>query len=566
MRRIEKLPEIVANQIAAGEVVLRPANVVKELVENAIDANARNVHIESAGGGIARVFIVDDGHGMTRDDARLCIERHATSKLRSADDLESLQTLGFRGEALPSIAAVSRLVIRTRSRHDDEGTEIVVHGGTLDSVSPCGCPPGTSVAIEDLFFNVPARRKFLRALSTESAHITEVIRGAALAHPTVSFRHRRDGREVQRYLAATERADRAAAVLSCPRLVQTQGSRGPIEVEAHLAPADEGRSRASGLFILVNHRPVQERAIVRAVANAYGDSLPQGRYPVGVVYIELPPDLVDVNVHPQKAEVRFAHARAVTDAIYSVIVKTMGTRTPHTHHRAREDHAMPGSRPVTVTEDDGQAWTWSGSREERPMAAPLSCLDPARGIASASTEDDEIHKNALLGISHGRFLLVQEDDELLILDGHGLQQLDFHHTARAELARGSLISQLLLFPVDIPLRAETLDLVQSQFIAALKLGFDFERANDDALRVRAVPRCLATAATELLAHRWVEALDEGLSEPHDVLARLSAALPCPTGLSLERAITLLRAWRDWSPTEKDQVTSLQIDRAELERA
>jgi len=322
-RRVVQLPDRVANQIAAGEVVARPASVVKELVENALDAGARNLHVEIEGGGVARVHIVDDGHGMDRQDAVLALSRHATSKLLSVDDLKAIQTLGFRGEALPSIASVSRFRLRSRPVGSDAGTELQIEGGAPAQIMDCGCAVGTSAEVRDLFYNVPARRKFLRALATESAHVTDVVRAAALAHPGVSFTLVRDGRRARQWLRTESRQARVRDVFHDYQLLSCEGRRGPAFIEAHLSEPQRARSGAGGLALFVNDRPVQDRALARAVASAYGEALERGRYPVGAVFIELAPELVDVNVHPQKAQVRFAHARALSDAVYSIIAAQM---------------------------------------------------------------------------------------------------------------------------------------------------------------------------------------------------------------------------------------------------
>ena len=315
MARVQKLSDELANQIAAGEVVERPASVVKELVENAVDANATRVSVEIDHGGSVRVRVTDDGDGMTQADAMLAMERHATSKIRTLDDLFRLGTYGFRGEALPSIGSVSRLLLRTRVRDSDEGCEVEVQGGRAAVGRPSGGAPGTSVDVCDLFFNVPARRKVLKATATESAHVGDVLLGAALGRPDITFTLARDGRIVREYLRSGSRADRARTASAGENLAHVHGERGPLRIEAMLAPPERARAGATGLALLVNGRPVRDRVLARAVAHAYGSVLEGGRYPVGVVWLDLPSELVDVNVHPQKAEVRFTDGRSVFDAI-----------------------------------------------------------------------------------------------------------------------------------------------------------------------------------------------------------------------------------------------------------
>ena len=347
-RKVRVLPDDLANQIAAGEVVERPASVVKELVENALDARARRVRVDIEGGGVVLVRVSDDGDGMPRADAELSLVRHATSKIQSMDDLRVIQSFGFRGEALPSIASVSRFSLRTRTRDDVEGTLVRVEGGAAAEISPCGVAVGTSVEVRDLFYNVPARRKFLRAVSTESAHVTDVVENAALCRPDVTFVLSRDGRVAREWLRADSREERARDVFDDEPLALCAGERGPLVVEAFLSRPERARAGATRLLFFVNGRPVKDKTLARMVANAYGSVLDAGRYPVGVVHIDLPPDFVDVNVHPQKAEVRFADGKAIQDALYKIIslplARAFGLPAPGAHawsnyHKGREARA-----------------------------------------------------------------------------------------------------------------------------------------------------------------------------------------------------------------------------------
>jgi DNA mismatch repair protein MutL len=325
MGRIRVLDDALADQIAAGEVVERPASIVRELLDNAIDAGATRIVVEVGGGGSELLRVTDDGEGMEPDDAVLALRRHATSKLRAIEDLESLATLGFRGEALPSIASVGRLVLTTRTRAASGGTRVAVDGGGTPTVTQVGCAPGTSVEVRDLFYNVPARRKFLRTAATESAHIAEILVRAALAHPALHLELRRDGRVARAFLPAADLPSRTRAVLELPTLAHLTGTRDGVHVEALLDAPERARSGTTGLHTFVNRRPVRERTLARAVAFAYGSVLPPGRFPSGVVHVTVDPREVDVNVHPQKAEVRFARGREVLDAVTRILANGLGT-------------------------------------------------------------------------------------------------------------------------------------------------------------------------------------------------------------------------------------------------
>ncbi len=324
MGRIGRLSAALASQIAAGEVVERPASALKELLENSLDAGAKRCDVEIEGGGITRLAVRDDGVGMDVEDAVLSVERHATSKLSRFEDLNHLPSYGFRGEALPSIASVSRFCLQTRRREDDAGTRVVVEGGAEPEVGPVGMPAGTQIDVRDLFYNVPARRKFLRSSGTESGHVAEVLEAMALASPDVTFTLMRDGRKAKEWLRVGSRAERVAALFGSEQFAACSGERGPLHVEAFLGRPERARAGAAALRLFCNRRPVKDRMLLHTIARAYGSVLERGRYPRGVVYLELPPELLDVNVHPQKSEVRFADGRAVADALYDVLCGQLG--------------------------------------------------------------------------------------------------------------------------------------------------------------------------------------------------------------------------------------------------
>jgi DNA mismatch repair protein MutL len=320
---INVLSDEIASQIAAGEVVERPSSALKELLENALDAGATRCGVEIEGGGLTRIAVLDDGAGMSEEDARLSLRRHATSKLRTLDDLENLGSYGFRGEALPSIASVSRLLLRTRRAESSEGVELRLEGNLEPEIRPVGCAPGTLVEVRDLFFNVPARRKFLRSAGTESGHLADVVEAVALSRPELAVTLKRDGRMVRQWLRVSDRRQRVLTAFE-EDLCECRGERGPLRVEAFLTRPERARNGAGGLHLYINDRPIRDRALAVAAAQAYGSVLERGRYPRGVIYLELPPRLVDFNVHPQKLEVRFAEPRAVSDALYQVLSAQLG--------------------------------------------------------------------------------------------------------------------------------------------------------------------------------------------------------------------------------------------------
>src|SRR6267142_1964407 len=354
MNRIKLLPEHVANQIAAGEVIERPASIVKELVENSLDAQATRITVEIQAGGRSLVRITDDGVGMNRDDALLCLERHATSKIRRAEDLAAIGTMGFRGEALPSIASVSRFTLTTRERddHSPEGTQVVVNGGKIVEVRAAGRAPGTTVEVRQLFFNLPARRKFLRAEETESSHIQHYLTLAALAFPEVAFTFQKDARPVWQLPALKTGKDTPARLTALrERLRALSGDDRrllPVDFSAEIAAADQSdesipspdppsssdsslrlwgfigapgvsRSTREDQHIFVNRRPIENRGLNFALLEGYHTALMKGRYPVCCLFLEIDPAAVDVNIHPAKREVKFHRERAVRQLVTQAV-------------------------------------------------------------------------------------------------------------------------------------------------------------------------------------------------------------------------------------------------------
>jgi DNA mismatch repair protein MutL len=360
MSKIKVLPDSLANQIAAGEVVERPASVVKELLENSIDAGARKINIEVEAGGKRLIRIVDDGEGMTRDDAILAFERHATSKLRTAEDLESITTLGFRGEALPSIASVSRLFLRTKTANDVEGTEVEFNGGRLIAVRDIAWPGGAEIEVKDLFFNIPARRKFLKSDATESFHITNLVQHYALANPELSILLINNGRDAIRVSPARSLKERAYQILGgslLKKLLEVKSESGGLSIVGFVSNPQEQRSSRDAQYLFVNHRFVRDQLIGRALSEAYRSMMPSGTYPAAVLFIEVPPSEVDVNVHPAKTEVRFLRETSIVVFVRDAVAEALRSTEPVTQipgvggeerNRAREE---PRPNPINRQEE-----------------------------------------------------------------------------------------------------------------------------------------------------------------------------------------------------------------------
>ncbi|MBI4816411.1 MAG: DNA mismatch repair endonuclease MutL [Deltaproteobacteria bacterium] len=388
MPRIQKLHETVANQVAAGEVIERPASVVKELVENAVDAGARRISIEVQDGGVGLIRIVDDGMGMDREDAVLCLERHATSKIRTARDIESVATLGFRGEAVPSIASVSRFLLVTRTAEDAAGTRVEVEGGHTVSVESVGAPVGTAIDVKELFFNLPARRKFLKRAQTEASHVDEAIERIALAYPHVAFRATHDGRSVLDAPVESDRDPRGrlgrilgaapAKRLHAVDPVTTSG----IRVSGFVGAPDLAERTARGIRVFVNGRFIRDRTISHSIQEAYRSLISPGRQPVVVLKIDLPAEQVDVNAHPQKLEVRFANPHEIHRAVTTAVARTLAQRPWLEGPRPAERTYSLGNEP-----EQGPAGAWA----HRELADRSSMLIDQPGPAELTEGTPSSH-------------------------------------------------------------------------------------------------------------------------------------------------------------------------------
>ncbi len=517
--KIRRLSAALANQIAAGEVVERPASVAKELVENALDAGATRIRVDIEQGGLALIRVSDDGEGMTESDALLSLERHATSKIATIDDLQTIDTFGFRGEALPSIASVSRLTLCTRVRGANAAIEITMGDDGKPEIKPASRAEGTTIDVRELFYNVPARRKFLKSPATESAHVGEVALWAALARPDVSITVARDGKVGREYLRVNSRRDRALQVLSESRLEECIAERGPMKLEAHLGPPERARAGAVALYTLVNGRPVKDRLLARAVAQAYGSVLEPGRYPVGVVYVDLPFELVDVNVHPQKSEVRFQDARAIFDAItrelFDRLAKAYAIPAlgPPSRPWMRPTNAPSAPSTDATYAPPSQGWPQSlGELASESMQTP-----PSEGPRTQPSLFEEpvgfYSRLKFLAQVRSTYLVCEGDDGLYVIDQHAAdERINFDRLRTSFLAR-EVASQRLLVPEMITLGPLEVGLLTEHETEVSALGLDVRAVGPTTVAVHSVPKILQRAAAERLVH--------------DVLAELSRASTRP---------------------------------------
>lgn len=551
-------PELVS-QIAAGEVVERPASVQKELIENALDAGASRIDVSIEGGGIGLVEVADNGRGMSPDDARLCIQRHATSKLKAFSDLEEIASYGFRGEALPSIASVSKLSIRTRDASADEGTLIVAPGTLKAQTSTIGSPVGTVVTVRDLFFNVPARRKFLRSTNTESGHVGEVLMDAALSRFDVSFSLKRDGRVTKDYPRVTSARQRVEQVLGESDLSECRGERGPLSVDAYLCSPERARRGSSGLKVFVNGRPVRERSLFSTIAHAFGDRLERGRYPRGVVFLTLPGSLVDVNVHPQKTEVRFASARAVLDAVHSVIARTMTSGAGFAPARdvvpyqATERSTLPQVVKDGASELGGQRYKLRGagalqvsepSRKSQELPRPATSVATTRPETKATPpQTDEPPQSEswrglrFIGQTGPGYLLCESREGVVVVDQHAADELRLQGLLDQALNQGKLGAQALLFPETVRLAPDLIEAASQKVEALSRLGLDLRARSKETVSMHSVPRLFARMEPQVILQTVETHLLASSKSDEEALRLTLAELACVGARKLDAPIT-----------------------------
>ena len=508
---VRLLDDTLIDQIAAGEVIERPANLVKELLENAIDAGATAITVSVEDGGRGLVRVSDDGIGMSPEDAALCIERHATSKIAAFDDLARVATLGFRGEALPSIGSVSKMTITTRPKADLEGTRVIVEGGEVREISPAGCPPGTTVEVHDLFYNVPARKKFLRARQTETSRIFEVCQRVALSRPGLRLLVASDGRTARQYLPAANLAERAYQVFGDVALQEIHTEREGVGLDAVLAPIELARPGARHLFLFVNGRPIVDRGLARAIAFAYGDRLPPGHYPRGVVSLRLPPEDVDVNAHPQKTEVRFKQTAQLVD----LVTRMLAARLP----------ALP----------TGDAY-WEARIGTHASAAPAS--KGATTVAQTAAPYEARNPNGLRFVAQvrDRVLICEGDDQILVLDRERADALVRYDALREAATTGSVRRHNLLFPDRFEIAPSAEAALERHETLLRDLGFDWSALGEGTYAVRAVPALLADArATELFEAALTSLEGHGEDRTDAMLRALANRAAKPNGDPLDDA-------------------------------
>ncbi len=560
MGRVRVLPDELVNRIAAGEVIERPASVVKELVENALDAGASWIRVELEAGGRRLVRVADDGVGMDEDDALLALERHATSKLAGSGDLEHIRTLGFRGEALPSIAAVSRFELTTSADPARGGVRVVVDGGRIVAVEPAARARGTTVAVRDLFHNVPARRKFLRSVETELRHAVELVESEALAAPAVGFTLAHGGRTLLEAPPAAGRLDRFLDVLR--RRLAEEARRFVVERGDLLVEGVAGRGRGGGgqrLVAIVNGRPVRDRLLTGAIRRplrAAGETLGGGAL---VLWIELPPEAVDVNVHPAKAEVRFANPGAVFATVEAAVrnaIRALHGEVPVRVVTVPGESGAPPRGPIPGGGEEtgpgsslfrhpvyGEMARSEGVRDARPPVwdPPLGTEPTMASRSGARPGAADTPFGRLIGQYRSSFLLVEGREGLLIVDQHVAHERVLYERFLDRLASGKPVAQGLLEPVLVELDPVGVEAFEGARPSLAAAGIEAERFGETTVRILSLPPELATAEAEgavreLLDRVTAEAGDPGEGEAR-VRETLAASLACKAAIKVNHALT-----------------------------
>lgn len=578
MAAIQRLPELLINQIAAGEVVDRPASVLKEVLENALDAGARAIDVQLEEGGIRRILVTDDGRGIARDELALALERHATSKIASLDDLERVGTMGFRGEALAAIAAVARTSLSSRAKG-------AAHAWKIDSTRrepiPAALNDGTVIDVADLYYNTPARRKFLKTAATEYAHCEEVFRRIALARPDIGMQLSHNGRAVHRLPVGDARA-RIAALMSEDFLAQAREVRaeGMLALTGFASLPAYARNRRDAQYFFVNGRYVRDKLLTHAVAQAYADILHGSRYPAYALFLELDPAEVDVNVHPAKIEVRFRNTHGIHQFVFHALERALGESgaQPATTTRPAIRYPLPSperhaATPGRVAMDSASQAYFSFAARARPPGMPASASEapPAPPVETG----DESPLGVALAQLHGIYILSQNAHGLVLVDMHAAHERVLYEKLKTVLDGAPAVQRLLIPAV---FAASPAEMATAEAHAAIlsRMGFEVSAAGPQELAVRSVPVLLANAPVTELLHGLLEELHE--YPVSDVMTRrrneLLATMACHGAVRAHRQMSLPEMnalLREMEATERaDQCnhgrpTWTQFTLAELDR-
>jgi DNA mismatch repair protein MutL len=517
--QIRLLTDHVINKIAAGEVVERPASVLKELIENSVDAQATSIDVDVTAGGKRLVSVRDNGVGMSRDDALLGIERHATSKIRDVDDIENIQTLGFRGEALAAISAVSRFRLVTRRHEDLEGTEVEIHGGTIQQVRAAGAPPGTVISVRNLFYNIPARRKFLRTDQTEISHLRQMFLVHALAHPKIAMHLVVDDRPLYELSGDATLADRVRELFSADLLSSlhpVEYRDADVQVSGYVGSPSVHRADRSEQYVFVNGRAASAALVGSALREAYQSSLPKARFPVVFMFLELDAAQIDVNVHPTKKEVRFRRPREVRDGIIAAIHSAFGNQ-PAMTDRTRVVTTAPAGPTVAIRDIPAlEPFPYpkvSVQTEWANVPGGESAI-PAGGANREGFSGDDGDREMpwawcrVLGQVGGLYVVLETDGGLVLMDPHAAHERVLFESYLSEISNQSIRSQGLLVPETVQATPQEAERIRAHLQLLIKMGFGVSDFGGNSFMVDAMPSCMDQASAAAVLSDVVVAIEE----------------------------------------------------------
>lgn len=602
--RIQSMPTQLVNQIAAGEVVERPASVLKELLENSLDAGATSIRIDVEQGGIKLIRITDNGNGIHKDDLVLSLSPHATSKIRSIEDLEKVTSLGFRGEALPSIASVSQLKLVSRQLDQDNAWQLEMRNSQPSDIIPAAHTPGTTVEVRDLFFNVPARRKFLRTEKTEFSHLEDVVKRIALSHFGVSITLSHNQRVVKQIQPATERIqqEKRIAEICGPAFIEqsvyTDFDHDGMRLWGWIAQPAFSRSQADMQFFYVNGRIVRDRLVTHALRQAYADVLFHGRHPAYVLFLEIDPATVDVNAHPGKHEVRFRQGRQVHDFLFKAIYKSLAEVRPE--HDQAHDLSHFAVQNLTAVDIASGAQTGKGSNPSpvssaitsqfslpvNPGNSRLAVAEQQQSYqtlatqAKALAENDQQVEIPPMGYAraqlHGIYILAENDQGMVLVDMHAAHERITYERLKQASEGNGIVSQPLLVPVTLAVSSKEADLVESQPDTFAALGLEVDRTSEESIRIRQIPVVLSNCDAEaLLRDVLADLVRHGSSNRiREAINEVLSTMACHGSVRANRKLTIPEMdalLRDMEQTERSgqcnhgRPTWIQLTITDLDR-
>lgn len=602
MSRIRLLPDILASQVAAGEVIERPASVVKELVENSIDAGAGKIEVSIRRGGASIIRVVDDGIGMGRDDALLSLERHATSKIRTAADLSAIATLGFRGEALPSIASVSRFRMTTREHHAVAGSEIIAAGGRIETVRDGGEAPGTQIEVRSLFYNLPARRKFLRSENTESRNVEHQLHLQAIGHPGVAFAYVRDERVVFQLPVAAGLVDRIRDLhgkeLVDRLLAVEENARRAIRIHGLIGQAGVSRQTRSQQLVFVNGRAVENAVLNAALREGYHTALMKGQFPVTFLFLDLDPAAVDVNVHPAKREVRFRDPNSVREAVVEAVRRSLESGRGEWQQQFQRPVVVGGiddPRPETAAvvapigghrpalQGGGPESTGPAAIEQLPSLQALP-NESLTSITTTSTWSDQSapatpqrpQQFQIIGVLNKLYVLMENQDGLVLVDQHAAHERILFEELRRRMEQQGVPSQRLLLAQTMELAPRDAEWVERNASTLQKMGIGIEPFGQNAFKIDSLPTFLDVSDPVTFVHKVIDGLKSASngSSPMRLGEEMIAKTVCRHAvkandplryLEVEKLITDLLECELPYCCPHGRPTMIQISHAELEK-